>query len=130
MEMTYHERAFLYDQEIAEDMQIPVFIEKLKKSLKITSCIIIPCGSGQYIDFFEHSFDKAIFLDNDANMVKLVKQKIDSRKLKHITADIADLRYSTHFTADIVFVFNQALQFIPSNQLDNFLNNKIGRAHV
>ena len=61
MEMTYHERAFLYDQEIAEDMQIPVFIEKLKKSLKITSCIIIPCGSGQYIDFFEHSFDKAIY---------------------------------------------------------------------
>lgn len=123
IEITYHERAFLYDKEIEEDTQIPVFIESMKKTLRIASCIVIPCGSGQYIDFFEHSFEQAIFLDNDSNMIDLVKQKIISRKLKHIITDVADLREPSGYEADIVFVLNQALQLIPFCKLRDFIDN-------
>lgn len=62
IEMNYHERAFLYDEEIVENTQIPIFIEDLKKKIGIASCIVIPCGSGQYIDFFERFFVSPFFL--------------------------------------------------------------------
>lgn len=56
-------------------------------------------------------------------MIKMVKQKICSRKLKHVIADIADLREFFDYTADIVFVFNQALQLVPFTQLNEVIDN-------
>lgn len=121
--MTYHERAAWYDSEIIEDVYVEDFLKKIKKKYQISSCINIPCGSGQYINIFEKLFMQTFFLDIDTNMICLVNRKIKYNQFQNIVADIGDLRKPIKYNADLLIVFHQALQMLPFGELDGFLNN-------
>lgn len=118
--ITYKQRAIFYNSELVIDKNLENFLLCVRDTFDLKNVMLIPCGSGKYINIYRKLFNKSYFIDCENEMISQLKSKCNYDNIIPLVGNLND---EININTDAVFVLNQGMQFLSYREFKKFIYN-------